>query len=580
MALDKPDGIGLKVRMYSESKLAIAALNAVSLLTATGILIGSPPVSAAVIDAGKDNRDALKDLKKPLKSVVPNAEQKHAPKHVIELRATQTVRQIGKESVEKVDQPLERIKSDDLPGNDEADVLIERPALDTLIPLEESLNPFSMDARFIEKVGLRDTLEAALGENLDIEEGFVRSKVERYSYLSSATGFLPNLNGGYSLFGIKGSIPTTLFGSTPSTTAGARVTGGKAKLPSNIQLLNAGFNYNLYQGGKVVFGTLQQRHRWRASRAALTANVNDTLLSAARKHYDLVLQEALLAIRTRSVAISTEQVRLNQAQEKAGTATGLDVLQSQAQLASDEQNLVDQQKQRRQSAIQLAHILNTSFSQDLESREKHLRKKRLIPKDIPIEKLLVKAIDERPELKQYEELRLAAKRAIVVAAAPMQPNVAVGGSIFGVGTNGNLDPIYTINLGIKWTLGGMGATDLANMQKARWEARQAAVQAKKTFLNVFDEVRTSYNESLASDKRIDRATVQITAAEEELRIAKKRMTAGIGLNIDVLNAQRDLTQASINKARALVDFNDAQAQLLRDIGTISVEGLTNGVNKL
>jgi len=167
-----------------------------------------------------------------------------------------------------------------------------------------------------------------------------------------------------------------------------------------------------------------------------------------------------------------------------------------------------------------------------------------------------------------------------VAAAPMQPNVAVGGSIFGVGTNGNLDPIYTINLGIKWTLGGMGATDLANMQKARWEARQAAVQAKKTFLNVFDEVRTSYNESLASDKRIDRATVQITAAEEELRIAKKRMTAGIGLNIDVLNAQRDLTQASINKARALVDFNDAQAQLLRDIGTISVEGLTNGVNKL
>ncbi|MBX9666154.1 MAG: hypothetical protein K2X93_00990 [Candidatus Obscuribacterales bacterium] len=51
------------------------------------------------------------------------------------------------------------------------------------------------------------------------------------------------------------------------------------------------------------------------------------------------------------------------------------------------------------------------------------------------------------------------------------------------------------------------------------------------------------------------------------------MDSGIGLNIDVLNAQRDLTQASINRARAVVDFNVAQAQLLRDTGAINVDGL-------
>jgi OMF family outer membrane factor len=577
--------------MYSKHKIISAAPNVVAKLAASAVVTSSliaasltvapasfvAPASAAVVDAGKDNRDAARDLKKPLKTVVPNADQKHPPKHVIELRATQSVRTIGKEPVEKVQEPLERIKMDGAAESDNTGVLVEHPPLDSLIPLEGNLNPFSMDARYIERVSLKDTLEAALGQNLDIEEGFVRSKVDRYSYLSTATGFLPNLSGGYTLYGINGSIPTTLFGSTPATSIGNRVDGGKAKLPSTIQLLNAGFTYNLWQGGKVVFGTLQQRHRWRASRAALSANVNDTLLSATRRHYDLLLQEALLAIRTRAVAISVEQVRLNQAQEKAGTATGLDVLQSQAQLASDEQNLVEQQNLRRQSAIQLAHVLNTSFSQDLESCEKYLPKKRLIPQAIPIEKLLIRAIDARPELKQYEELRLAAKRAIIVAAAPMQPNVAFGGTIFGVGAGGNIDPIYAINLGVKWNLGGMGTTDLANMQRARWEARQAAVQAKKIFLNVFDEVRTSYNNSLSSDKKIDRATVQVLAAEEELRIAKKRMSAGIGLNIDVLNAQRDLTQASVNKARAVVEFNVAQAQLLRDIGAVSVDSLTTGL---
>jgi len=56
------------------------------------------------------------------------------------------------------------------------------------------------------------------------------------------------------------------------------------------------------------------------------------------------------------------------------------------------------------------------------------------------------------------------------------------------------------------------------------------------------------------------------------------MEAGVGLNIDVLNAQRDLTQAGINKAQAIVDFNKAQVQLLRDTGLISINTLTHGAS--
>ena len=118
---------------------------------------------------------------------------------------------------------------------------------------------------------------------------------------------------------------------------------------------------------------------------------------------------------------------------------------------------------------------------------------------------------------------------------------------------------------------------MPNIAQAKWQAREAAVRAKTEFKNVFEQVRTTFDQSLAADKRIDHASAQIAAAEEELRIATKRMQAGIGLNIDVLNAQLDRTQAYINKARAMVDFNVAQAQLVRDIGVISVGALSKGV---
>ncbi len=552
---------------------------AIAVAMALCLILGGPARAASELNVRKENTAAINDTEKPLQTRIPSAEQKKAPRYILELRATQTAKPLSEHPMQPVEIPLQRI---DLNAEgattggdgDDTGVVIERPSQDLLIPLQDNLNSFSLDANYVERIGLSDALHAALGQNLNIEEGYSQTKIQKYQLLANASQFLPTLNSGYTLFGISGDIPTALFGGGGGAANGS---GGNAGLPSKIQLLNAGFSQNVYSGGRILFGTLEKKHRLRASRAALRTDVNDTLLQTTQRYYDLLLNEALLAIRTRAVSISEEQVRINSAQEKAGTATGLDVLQSQAQLASDEQNLIDQQSARRQAAIQLAHVLNTSFALDLESREKHLRKRRLVPGSISIDNLLVMAIDRRPELKQFEELRLAAKRAIVVAAAPLQPGVTFGGSVFGIGTGSNLDKIFTLNLGVKWSLGGAGITDLANMQRARWEARQAAIQAKKQFLDVFDQVRTSYTNSLAFDKKIDRATVQITAAEEELRIAKKRMDSGIGLNIDVLNAQRDLTQASINKARAVVDFNVAQAQLLRDTGAINVDGLLHGL---
>jgi outer membrane protein TolC len=544
------------------------------LLGAVFMAIASP--APAAVDSWNQSK-AVTEATDRIKTHVPVDSDKKTPHYFQEIQQSQSLQPIGLQPVTPVEsvqaaQALNgQIKRDD----DQAFVPLNRPTLQALITVQENLNPFAMDAAYSERISLPEALNCALAHNLAIESDFAGYRSQKYEYLAATSKFLPDLKGGYSLIGLHGSLPGSILGS--SSNSSSTGSSSNINLPSHLQLLQAGFNHHVYQGGKILFGSLEQKHRLRASRAELKGSINDVLLESAKRYYNLVLNEALLEIRSQAVEISTEQLRLNVVQEKAGTATGLDVLQSQAQLASDEQNLVDQQSTRRQAAIQLAAALNSSFAQDLTAVDNNLRKKRLVPRRISLNQLLNLAIDNRPELKRYEELRLAAKRAILVAAAPLHPQIDLGGTVYGVGAaHSSTSSIYLLNFSVNWTLGGLGTTDLANIQQARWQARQADVQAKQCFQDVFVQVRTAYDQSLAADKRIESASAQIGAAEEELRIAQKRMQNGLGLNLDVLNAQRDRTQASINKAQAIVDFNIAQAQLCHDIGVISTTALTEG----
>ena len=66
-----------------------------------------------------------------------------------------------------------------------------------------------------------------------------------------------------------------------------------------------------------------------------------------------------LQIQTRAVEVSKAQVQLNRQLERAGTGTRFQVLQSETQLARDQQNLLTQEVGLRNSAIDLATNLNS-----------------------------------------------------------------------------------------------------------------------------------------------------------------------------------------------------------------------------
>ncbi|MBX9689506.1 MAG: TolC family protein [Candidatus Obscuribacterales bacterium] len=488
---------------------------------------------------------------------------------------------------------------------------LKLPSSSELMPLAKGMPTIRLEAVYNKPVTLKDVVNFAVLHNLAIGISKEQLQSQRWLLIGALGKFLPNsllsyrdvFQAGSTLVG--GIIPTSF--ATPFVTA------------------TAGFQYYGFQGGAVVFGSLLQKHNYLASKAALGVSINDVLNTVAKQYYDLVRAQAFLEIRVRAVETSRAQLVLNQQLERAGTGTYFNVLQADTQLASDEQNLLNQEVQFRTAAINLANSLNFDLGANLMSVDTKVRKVRLIEPSLDINGLLRIAVKNRPELKQYEQLRLAARRQIQVAAAPLYPTFQFFGQYQGNGatlgpgyrvrqgsqsivpgslnqfdqipspnptgnTNypviGQYSPAYlakrqmrksyTIGFEVDWNYFNLGVPNIANVQSAKHLARSAMLTANQQFMNVLAQVRSSYLASLVAEKQIDVTTRAVASSSEQLRLARVRLANGVGTNIDVLQAQQVWTQSLINRADAILTFNQAQVQLLRDIGVISVDSLSSG----
>lgn len=448
-------------------------------------------------------------------------------------------------------------------------VFLPRPVLKSLIEMREPLNPLTLDSRYLQQMGLKDVLNLAGEQNLGLSLTRNRALAQRYSYMSSLGRFLPDWNTGTGNFWAGGNANLGRVLGIPDS----------QRLRGPLTIAYTGFNYYLWQGGTVVFGAKKSKHELNAARALHASNYSDTLRDAANLYHKLILAEALLEIRISAVDRSEEQVRFNTEKFNQGLATNLDVLQARTQLSSDRQALVDQQVARRVAALNLLGFVNLDEFADVKAAATELESIRLVDPHTPIETLLKYAVDNRPELRQFAELRKAAKANQVVAGAPLHPTVAVNGYVIPIGNSpSSIEALFLLGITMNWHLGGLGTVDAYKIAEAKTLAKNAAIEVQKNLVAVKTEVRTAYLESARSEQNIDETHTQMASAQEELRFAKKRYEFGLGTNLDILTAQRDLTQAQINYATALTNYNIAQVELVRALGLTSIASLSTAKN--
>ncbi|MEG4026350.1 MULTISPECIES: TolC family protein [unclassified Microcoleus] len=300
----------------------------------------------------------------------------------------------------------------------------------------------------------------------------------------------------------------------------------------------------------------------------------------AEAYYNLQNSDGQVAIRQASVRNAQQSLRDAEALERAGVGTRFAVLQAQANLANEVQQLSVARRDQRVAQRRLAEILNISQSTNLTAADpvEQAGSWRL-----SLEESIVQAFKNRPELEQQLVQRDISKQQRRSIQAGRLPQLSVGGSYNVLGqdpddpnpyaTRGWADG-YSIRASLTWSIFDGGAAN------ARVRQRNADITiAESRFDQLRNQVRREVEQAYfgleSSFENIETSEAGVLQSREALRLARLRFQAGVGTQTDVIQAETDLTRAERNRLSAIVTYNLGLSSLQRAVSNLPTNNLSD-----
>ena len=294
----------------------------------------------------------------------------------------------------------------------------------------------------------------------------------------------------------------------------------------------------------------------------------DTKLAAVQAYYQYLEAIKLAEVQAQSVTDYASHLNNVQQQFDAGIVAKLDVLSSNVSLANAKQKSIAADNTRDVAEANLNNIMRVPMNTTLNPLDKNFPEPEF---DLTMEQAILMAQKYRWELVEADYGVRAAEASLRSAKAGYLPTVSVGGgyswkeaSVTAVDKDD-----WAVKGGLSWSLWDGGATQ-ASVKKA-----DAAVKtAQETLLQAREkielEVRQDYLNVLSYKEQIRAAEASVAQAEEAYKIATVRYSSGVGINLDVLDAELALNTARTNYITALYNYNIGLATLEHAMGVPAV----------
>jgi outer membrane protein len=354
-----------------------------------------------------------------------------------------------------------------------------------------------------------------------------------------------------------GNWPSLSLGSTYSRQPASDRAPASDGVSNRVRL-----NWQLYNGGRTA-GLIDQAKEGEKSAALGVAKAEQQVrLDAATAYFSVLQNKNLVSVNEENVKNLQEHLKTVQQKFDAGLVAKADVLRSEVELANAQQNLIKSQNGYELAVASLKNVMSADQATEIVLTDtlKYEKYGKTLDESIAL------ARDKRPEIAQAEAAVRMAASGVKVAESGNLPTLTFDAS---KGWNDSALPEnggnWSMNLSASFNVFDGGVTK-SKVRQADASLTKAEEQARQTKDAVELEVRQQYLSMQEAEKRLDTTEVAIAKAQEDLGIAREKYNAGVGTNIDVIDAQLALAQARTNYYQALYDFNVSKKKLIKATG--------------
>jgi outer membrane protein TolC len=473
-------------------------------------------------------------------------------------------------------------------------------------------------------ITLEEAERRALERNPAIAQARLETDVADYSVAESRTAFTPNLTVSFAqrsqtnpstsqLAGGQGQVTNDT--SNYGTALSQRLPwgGGSYSIDFNTNRsatsnVFATFNPSFTSGVTATFvqpllkGLRFDSARAQMQLADITRSMADvqirqqtvvTLHGVRRAYWELVYAADALDTARRSEALARRNLEDNMLRVQLGTLAPIDVVESEAEIASRHQATVQAEGAWRDAQVNLKELLVADTNDVLWSAT-------LTPVERPSATLTAidlpaaigQAMANRTDLEIARKQRQSSDVSLRLANEERKPGVdltvnygasglggtqvlrgtdELGGTVIGTIPGSYVDalssllgmnyPTWSVGLSVSVPLGKKAAD--AAYARGVVEKRQADLQIETLQLRVAADVTRSAQAVRNAEERVQAATVARQAAEKRLQAETARRDAGMSTTFLVLQAQRDLATAETAELRSRLDHRTALADFER-----------------
>jgi outer membrane protein len=382
------------------------------------------------------------------------------------------------------------------------------------------------------------------------------------------------------------------FGTSYSVAWDTSHTDSNSFLNSYNPLLRSGLSFQVSQ--PLLKDLFTDSARTNVVLSKTNRNIADTRLQESVVHttaavraayWNLVSARANVEARLAALRLAEELVRVNKAKVDVGQSPPIDLLSAQAEVASNQEQLIVAETTVKQTEDRLRLLIFDSSKRDVWNV-------RIEPIDTPpagtaaidVEAAVTNALRDRADLARTRMDIQNASTSLRLSGNQKLPDVRVNASYQASGLGGTeilrtggfpgtitgpgqvvgfgtiLDqlfrsdyPTWAVGVSVSYPIGQ--SAEEANQVRSRLESQQAEQRARSAEGRAIQQVRDAAWKVEMNARRLETVRAGRELAEQRRDVEQKRFDVGMSTSFLVIQAQRDLAQARQNELAAVLAYD-------------------------